>query len=169
VRVFIHPSSINFKLRHFETQWVAFLEKVQTTKTFLKEVSTVPVFALLLLSCCDIEVQASCGLICLDGWIHLRCPGLIGTYVRSLKVLFDALLDDFYTQILANTEAPPGRRTKSLDSSQGQQAYSSTTPTTCSSSSSLSVDLFSGAEGERLRNDISQLVKRLVEYEGHRL
>lgn len=148
---------------------------------------------------CDIEVQAAWGLLCLDGWISLRCPGLIGTYVRNLKILFDALLDDFYSQILANAEKPYDRRTKkqqaynkasgfpyqqqrypskSLDTTASQRggrspdgvlAKSSTTAATIRSPDSLSVNLFSGSEGQSLKDQIAQLVKRLVEFEGHRL
>lgn len=50
-RVYIHPTSVVFKTGNYDTQWLAFLDKIQTSKVFIKDVSTVSVFALLLLSC----------------------------------------------------------------------------------------------------------------------
>lgn len=138
---------------------------------------------------CTIEVQGSCGLICLDGWIQLRCPGLIGTYVRNLKVLFDLLLDDFYSQVLRRTHSTSEggacslsqrRACEGLESSQQRRPTPKHQDTRklCrgtsegaddAACSSLSLGLFSGAEGKSLRTEISRIVKRLVEFEGHRL
>ena len=56
-RVFLHPSSLNFRCGRFESGWLVFSELVQTSKVFVRESSMVPVYAILLFGG--------------EGWIHM--------------------------------------------------------------------------------------------------
>ena len=47
-RVFLHPSSVNFRCGKFESGWLAYSEIVETSKVFVRESSMVPVYAVLL-------------------------------------------------------------------------------------------------------------------------
>ncbi|PFH33414.1 DEAD/DEAH box helicase domain-containing protein [Besnoitia besnoiti] len=171
-RVFIHPSSINFGTNRLETQWLAFLEKVQTSKPFIKDVSTVSVFALLLLSCCEIEVCGERGLLRLDGWIELRCPGLIGSYIRTLKFLFSVLLDAFFSRTLSRSYfREPGRGTRHRhDGKKGKPQNSAAASPSCLAERSVcGSGLFEEEDGQRVGAELISVVKKLVEFEGHKL
>ncbi|KAL8445498.1 hypothetical protein Emed_005579 [Eimeria media] len=112
-RVFIHPSSVNFKTCEYDTQWLAYLDKIQTSKVFIKDVSTVSVFALLLLSCCEISVSRGEGALWLDGWLQLRAAS------SQAALDYDALalkMNQKPTQfVFFGTADAVGRRNKLTD------------------------------------------------------
>jgi len=90
-RAFVHPSSVNFKTREFETSWVVYHKKVATTKTFLHGVTMVPPYALLLFGG-KIATQHEQGTITVDGWIRFRANPKVGVLVRELRNQLDKLL-----------------------------------------------------------------------------
>ncbi|CDJ63833.1 DEAH-box RNA/DNA helicase, putative [Eimeria necatrix] len=166
-RVFIHPTSVNFKSCDFDTQWVAFSEKLQTTKVFIKDVSTVSVFALLLLSCCELVPAQGEGALWLDGWLQLRCPGLICSYVKHLKGLFHAFLNEFYSLSAFGLT----RKSPQVANQQVQQEaldYDAIAIEQEAAAPNKAKFAFFGARAAQQRRlDLTALVKRLVELEGH--
>jgi ATP-dependent RNA helicase DHX57 len=91
-RVFVHPSSVNFRAGKFESGWLAYGELVATTKPFARETSMVPVYAVLLFGGA-LEVAAAKGLVRVDGWAAFRAPGRIAVLVRGLRAEVAALLE----------------------------------------------------------------------------
>ncbi|OEH79715.1 hypothetical protein cyc_01803 [Cyclospora cayetanensis] len=167
-RVFIHPTSINFKTCEYDTQWVAFGEKLQTTKLFIKDVSTVSVFALLLLSCCELVPAQGEGALWLDGWLQLRCPGLISSYVKHLKGLFHTFLNEFYCLSAValirrgsfDTQGAPLPQARNLDYDQ----LALEIPVTATNPRCV---FFGASDAIHRRCELTALIKRLVELEGH--
>ena len=47
-QVFLHPSSVNFHVGRYESNWLIYSERVQTGKIFVREVTMVPTYSLLL-------------------------------------------------------------------------------------------------------------------------
>jgi len=90
-RVFVHPSSVNFKTREYETSWIVFQEKVATSKTFLRAVTMVPPYALLLFGGA-VSTQEAQGTVSVDGWIKFRASPDIAVLVSELRKELDKLL-----------------------------------------------------------------------------
>ena len=92
-RVFIHPSSSNFSVGHFNCPWLVYHELVRTSKPFLQDATECSAYALLLFGG-DIEVQASNGLILVDGWVRLSASARIGALIGGLRRKVDELLSN---------------------------------------------------------------------------
>ncbi|OQR99882.1 ATP-dependent RNA helicase [Thraustotheca clavata] len=90
-RVFIHPSSINFKLGQFESPWLVYTDLVQTSKLFVRQSTMVAPYALLLFGGA-LEVQHEKGLIVVDDWIRFVAVARIGVLVKSLRNHLDRFL-----------------------------------------------------------------------------
>jgi ATP-dependent RNA helicase DHX57 len=90
-RVFVHPSSVNFSVGKYESPWLVYSERVQTTKDFLRECSEVPSLALLLLGG-TIHVDVEKGRCSVDGWMHFEAPARVGVLVQELRRHVDGLL-----------------------------------------------------------------------------
>lgn len=68
----IHPSSVNFSVRHFPSPFLVYQEKVKTSKIFIREISVVPILPLVLFSGYGLDVEQHNGVFVLslaDGWI----------------------------------------------------------------------------------------------------
>eukprot|EP00921_Rhytidocystis_pertsovi_P007528 GHVQ01012502.1.p1 GENE.GHVQ01012502.1~~GHVQ01012502.1.p1 ORF type:complete len:1642 (-),score=193.05 GHVQ01012502.1:4978-9903(-) len=102
-RVFIHPASMNFDTADYETPFLMFVEKFMTTKPYLRETSTVPIFALLFLSGSDILIDCPMSRIYVDGWLRLKCPGKLATYVKSLRHLLEAVMQQYFIQVIESS------------------------------------------------------------------
>ncbi|GAA98627.1 hypothetical protein E5Q_05314 [Mixia osmundae IAM 14324] len=96
-RVFIHPGSTLFgdpKLHHF----VTYFSKALTTKPFIRDVTEIPLYAVLLFGG-EIEVDFARGGLKIitqgksDAWVRMRAWGRIGILATQLKRLLDAELD----------------------------------------------------------------------------
>lgn len=92
-RVFLHPSSINFKTRSYASPWLVYLEKRQTSKTFLFDSSMVTPYALLLFGG-EITVDHQTGLVAVDGDIQFSAPARIAVLVKGLRQELDRLLSE---------------------------------------------------------------------------
>ncbi|CAI5986588.1 unnamed protein product [Closterium sp. NIES-64] len=92
-RVFLHPGSVNFSQGTFESPWLVFSEKVQTSKIFIRECSMAPAFALLLLGGL-LNVNAERRLVTVDNWIQFEAPGRIGILVREMRSKVEEVLRD---------------------------------------------------------------------------
>jgi len=91
-RVFLHPSSVNFHQRDYQSPWLVFREKVKTSKVFIRDSTSVSPYGILLFGGADIVVQHENSILIVDGWIHFRAQARIGVLIRELRKLLDDLL-----------------------------------------------------------------------------
>eukprot|EP00271_Cylindrocystis_brebissonii_P016940 TRINITY_DN4199_c0_g3_i1.p1 TRINITY_DN4199_c0_g3~~TRINITY_DN4199_c0_g3_i1.p1 ORF type:complete len:416 (-),score=36.57 TRINITY_DN4199_c0_g3_i1:441-1598(-) len=90
-RVFIHPGSVNFSARRFDSVWLAYGEKVKTSKVFVRESSMVPTYALLLFGGA-IEVEHERQIVRVDQWMEFQAPARIAVLVKELRGRVDEAL-----------------------------------------------------------------------------
>ncbi|XP_033752111.1 ATP-dependent RNA helicase DHX29-like isoform X2 [Pecten maximus] len=86
----VHPSSVNRTLA--ANGWIAFQEKVTTSKVYLREVTLVSPFSLLLFGG-DIHVQHTDQLVTVDDRISFTTFAKTGVMFRELRNLLDKLLE----------------------------------------------------------------------------
>jgi ATP-dependent RNA helicase DHX57 len=76
----MHPASVAFACGSFPSGWCVYTQLSETSKVYAREVSMVPVYALLLFGG-RLAVQHEEGTLTLDGWARFRAPAKIGTLV----------------------------------------------------------------------------------------
>ena len=99
-RVFIHPSSLNFKNTDFSrSNFVLFGEKQQQntlgvgalqSKIYLRNTAEVSAFALLFFGG-KLSADYLNGIVTVDGWIRLSAPGKIVALILGIRTEFDQL------------------------------------------------------------------------------
>ncbi|KAK3244362.1 hypothetical protein CYMTET_46015 [Cymbomonas tetramitiformis] len=89
--VALHPSSVNAKTSVFDSRFLVFHEKVKTTRVYLRDVSTVSPYSLMLFGGTLTAEETATGatprggrkrrdapvdssVLCVDGWIRFKCP-----------------------------------------------------------------------------------------------
>eukprot|EP00466_Bigelowiella_natans_P014091 jgi/Bigna1/145598/aug1.101_g20306 len=99
-RAFLHPRSVNFSEKAFETTWLAYSQMVQTSKMYVHDSTQVkrvldgfdgllyssqvaPYPLLLFGDVPQIDVQNKA--IAVDSWIRFSAPGRIAVLVRALR------------------------------------------------------------------------------------
>ncbi|XP_069788016.1 putative ATP-dependent RNA helicase DHX57 isoform X2 [Narcine bancroftii] len=96
--VHIHPSSVNYQVRHFESPYLVYHEKVKTSRVFLRDCSMISLYPLVLFGGGQINVELRKGqfIICLDdGWIQFAAAShQIAELVKELRWELDRLLED---------------------------------------------------------------------------
>ena len=90
-RVFVHPSSANFATGSYSCPWLVYHELVRTSKPFLRDATECSAYALLLFGG-KLEIQASNGLIVVEGWVRLAANARIGALIGGLRKRIDQLL-----------------------------------------------------------------------------
>eukprot|EP00742_Colponemidia_sp_Colp-10_P012008 GILJ01013424.1.p1 GENE.GILJ01013424.1~~GILJ01013424.1.p1 ORF type:complete len:1443 (+),score=258.53 GILJ01013424.1:102-4331(+) len=90
-RVFMHPSSVNFVHGEFDSPWLVFSEKVQTSKVFIRDSSMVAAYALLLL-CGQLSVQHTEQCVTVDNWIKFQANPRVGVLAKQIRAEVDILL-----------------------------------------------------------------------------
>ncbi|XP_038072636.1 putative ATP-dependent RNA helicase DHX57 [Patiria miniata] len=94
----VHPSSVNFQVRHYESPYLVFHEKIKTSKVYIRDCSMVSVYPLLLFGGCDLSINMDRGrfIISLDeGWIRFNVATVeVAELVRELRLELDQLLQD---------------------------------------------------------------------------
>ena len=83
-RVFLHPTSVNFSAGKFESPWLLWTERVETSKIFLRQSSMISPYAILLFGG-QLQVEHEAGLISLDGTWSFKAPARIGILIRELR------------------------------------------------------------------------------------
>ncbi|XP_060072709.1 ATP-dependent RNA helicase DHX29-like isoform X2 [Ylistrum balloti] len=86
----VHPSSVNRTLA--SNGWIAYQEKVTTSKVYLREVTLVSPYSLLLFGG-DIHVQHTDQLVTIDDRISFTAFAKTGVIFRELRKLLDKLLE----------------------------------------------------------------------------
>ncbi|MEE6474954.1 hypothetical protein FKM82_010549 [Ascaphus truei] len=96
--VHIHPSSINYQVRHFDSPYLVYHEKIKTSRVFVRDCSMVSVYPLLLFGGGQVNVELRRGefLISLDdGWIRFAAAShQVAELVKELRSELDQLLQD---------------------------------------------------------------------------
>ena len=95
-RVFLHPSSVAFRNAGWcrSHRWLTYVSCVTTTKAYLRAVTPVPTYAVLLFGGDGaIQVQHQQQLITVDGWARFRVPARIGVLVREVRRAMDTALE----------------------------------------------------------------------------
>ncbi|KAI1608067.1 DEAD/DEAH box helicase [Exophiala viscosa] len=89
-RVFVHPSSVLFDAQGFSgaATFVSYFTKMETSKTFVRDLTPLNAYALLLFGG-PIEVETSGAGILVDGWLKLRGWARIGVLASRLRALLD--------------------------------------------------------------------------------
>uniref|UniRef100_A0A8C5T3U5 Putative ATP-dependent RNA helicase DHX57 n=1 Tax=Malurus cyaneus samueli TaxID=2593467 RepID=A0A8C5T3U5_9PASS len=96
--VHIHPSSVNYQIRHFESPYLVYHEKIKTSRVFIRDCSMVSVYPLVLLGGGQVHMQLLKGdfVISLDdGWIRfVAASHQVAELVKELRCELDQLLQD---------------------------------------------------------------------------
>ncbi|PXF43282.1 putative ATP-dependent RNA helicase DHX57 [Gracilariopsis chorda] len=90
-RVFLHPESTNFHIGNYETRWLAYYEKVHTSKLFIRDSTMVSPYAILLFGG-DIGVNHKNGQMSVDRWVVFKAPAQVAVLARELRRELDQLL-----------------------------------------------------------------------------
>ncbi|KAJ3700380.1 hypothetical protein LUZ61_004085 [Rhynchospora tenuis] len=89
--VHIHPLSINHSLKSFQYPFLVFLEKVETTKIFLRDSSIVSPYSILLFGG-PMVIQHQSGYVVIGGWLKLTAPAQTAVLFKELRATLDAVL-----------------------------------------------------------------------------
>ncbi|URE09956.1 HA2 [Musa troglodytarum] len=91
--VHIHPSSVNHSVKHFRYPFLVFLEKVETSKVFLRDSSIISPYSLFLFGG-SMSIQHQAGLITIDGWLKLTAPAQTAVLFKELRLTLHAVLKE---------------------------------------------------------------------------
>ncbi|GAB4817860.1 hypothetical protein N2152v2_004906 [Parachlorella kessleri] len=93
--VHIHPSSLNHPLetQHFHRPFITYLEKVRTSKSFLRECTTISPMAILLFGG-SLRVVHEGGYVVVGDWIRIRAPAQTAVLVKQLRQALEGLLQE---------------------------------------------------------------------------
>ncbi|XP_071596127.1 putative ATP-dependent RNA helicase DHX57 isoform X1 [Heliangelus exortis] len=96
--VHIHPSSVNYQTRHFESPYLVYHEKIKTSRVFIRDCSMVSVYPLVLLGGGQVHIQLQKGKFVIsldDGWIQfVAASHQVAELVKELRCELDQLLQD---------------------------------------------------------------------------
>ncbi|XP_064621431.1 putative ATP-dependent RNA helicase DHX57 [Lineus longissimus] len=94
----IHPSSVNFQVRYYESPYLVYHEKVKTSRVFLRDCSMVSPYSLVLFGggTVSIDLDRLQFILSLDeGWIRFQVQSLqVAELIRELRQELDQMLED---------------------------------------------------------------------------
>lgn len=91
--VHIHPSSVNHSLKSVQYPFLVFLEKVETSKVFLRDTSVISPYSLLLFGG-SMVIQHQAGVVVIDGWLRLTAAAQTAVLFKQLRITLDAVLKE---------------------------------------------------------------------------
>ena len=83
-------SGVNFHERKFPSPWLVYLEKVATSKVFVRDCTMVPPYALLLFGGTLVVRHAERKLV-VDGWIKFEADAKVGVLVKRARFHLERL------------------------------------------------------------------------------
>ncbi|KAK5849246.1 hypothetical protein PBY51_008900 [Eleginops maclovinus] len=96
--VHIHPSSVNYTVRHYNSPYLVYHEKVKTSRIFIRDCSMVSVYALVLFGGGQVHMELHKGEFVIsldDGWIRFAASShQVAELVKELRWELDQLLED---------------------------------------------------------------------------
>mmetsp|Transcript_30061 Transcript_30061/g.71641 ORF Transcript_30061/g.71641 Transcript_30061/m.71641 type:complete len:216 (-) Transcript_30061:303-950(-) len=105
--VALHPQSVNHPLvaSAFNTPYVVYLEKMSTSRVFLRDCSVVSPVALLLFGG-DIQVSHEAGYVTVSGWIRVRAGGKAAAVARRARAAIRSMLEQHIRRSAGAASAP---------------------------------------------------------------
>ncbi|KAL3267517.1 hypothetical protein HHI36_011640 [Cryptolaemus montrouzieri] len=107
-KVFMHPSSVNYKVSNFPSPYLVYQEKVRTSKIFIRDCSMVPVISLVLFTGYDLDIKVHNGssFISLEnGWIMLQVEEhKVAEMIKMIKLELLELLEEKIRDPLLNLQ-----------------------------------------------------------------
>ncbi|KAM0916755.1 hypothetical protein ACQ4PT_010076 [Festuca glaucescens] len=91
--VHIHPSSVNHSLKSAQYPFLVFLEKVETSKVFLRDTTVISPYSLLLFGG-SMVIQHQAGVVVIDGWLRLTAAAQTAVLFKQLRITLDAVLKE---------------------------------------------------------------------------
>ncbi|XP_034019242.1 putative ATP-dependent RNA helicase DHX57 isoform X2 [Thalassophryne amazonica] len=96
--VHVHPSSVNYTVRHYDSPYLVYHEKVKTSRVFIRDCSMVSVYSLVLFGGgqVNVDLHREEHVISLDdGWIRFAAASYqVADLVKELRCEMDQLLED---------------------------------------------------------------------------
>ncbi|XP_042179578.1 putative ATP-dependent RNA helicase DHX57 [Oncorhynchus tshawytscha] len=96
--VHVHPSSVNYTVRHYDSPYLVYHEKVKTSRVFIRDCSMVSVYPLVLFGGGQVNVELQKGAFVIsldDGWIRFAAAShQVAELVKELRWELDQLLED---------------------------------------------------------------------------
>ncbi|KAL4580736.1 hypothetical protein LXL04_016938 [Taraxacum kok-saghyz] len=91
--VHIHPSSINNNSKKFQYPFLVFLEKVETTKVFLRDTTITSPYSILLFGG-SMNIQYQTGVVTIDGWLKMAAPAQTAVLFKELRLTLHSILKE---------------------------------------------------------------------------
>ncbi|XP_070784836.1 putative ATP-dependent RNA helicase DHX57 isoform X3 [Enoplosus armatus] len=96
--VHVHPSSVNYTVRHYDSPYLVYHEKVKTSRVFIRDCSMVSVYPLVLFGGGQVNMELHKGEFVIsldDGWIRFAASShQVAELVKELRWELDQLLED---------------------------------------------------------------------------
>ncbi|XP_068572950.1 putative ATP-dependent RNA helicase DHX57 [Cebidichthys violaceus] len=96
--VHVHPSSVNYTVRHYNSPYLVYHEKVKTSRIFIRDCSMVSVYPLVLFGGGQVHMELHKGEFVIsldDGWIRFAAAShQVAELVKELRWELDQLLED---------------------------------------------------------------------------
>uniref|UniRef100_A0A671WJV1 Putative ATP-dependent RNA helicase DHX57 n=1 Tax=Sparus aurata TaxID=8175 RepID=A0A671WJV1_SPAAU len=96
--VHVHPSSVNYTVRHYNSPYLVYHEKVKTSRIFIRDCSMVSVYPLVLFGGGQVNMELHKGEFVIsldDGWIRFAAAShQVAELVKELRWELDQLLED---------------------------------------------------------------------------
>ncbi|XP_023740129.1 DExH-box ATP-dependent RNA helicase DExH7, chloroplastic isoform X2 [Lactuca sativa] len=91
--VHVHPSSVNSNSKKFQYPFLVFLEKVETTKVFLRDTTITSPYSILLFGG-SMNIQHQTGVVTIDGWLKMAAPAQTAVLFKELRLTLHAILKE---------------------------------------------------------------------------
>ena len=102
--VYLHPSTISFSEKRLDSRYCCYHEIVRTSKTYVRDCTTVSEFALLLFGG-SLKVYHTHGIVTVDDWLKFRISPKAAALVKHLRAQMENML---LKKILSPTEDVTG-------------------------------------------------------------
>jgi hypothetical protein len=89
--VYLHPCTISFSEKRLDSRYCCFHEIVKTSKTYVRDCTTVSEFALLLFGG-SLKVYHTHGVVTVDGWLKFKLSPKAAALVKHLRAQMESML-----------------------------------------------------------------------------
>jgi HrpA-like RNA helicase len=89
--VYLHPSTISFSEKRLDSRYCCYHEIVRTSKTYVRDCTTVSEFALLLFGG-SLKVYHTHGVVTVDDWLKFRISPKAAALVKHLRAQMESML-----------------------------------------------------------------------------
>lgn len=91
--VFIHPTSINSRTSEFRHPFMVFLDKVETSKVYLRDTTIISPYALLFFGG-SISIQHQTGSVTVDSCLKMNTPAQTAVLFKELRLALRSILQE---------------------------------------------------------------------------